>query len=706
MTSTTFTSERDTPPAFDISYDDNVPQRQLTDFTVTRDGDRVSICVLDDQDSHKNARSLSHPPIVVRGLLTAGSKTLRVESAPLVEWCIEYSTQDPRLWVRSQKVWYKLTKPAKEYAKTHDLARKRFEMCARIYILLTSMEPTECTFKGIAQLLYHPYRTMRGYSERDILNERQFILSQFQMLSDPVIVNSAFVRDLKTKKALSSSKKGSQHSNSSNASTPPLHDGGGTATPNFSSGSPAVGGYNSRNRRENSSSNFKNSQSNNTNNTHNNHNNLTSNSSQQQHPHAHQKDRYNSNSNYRTGRDRDRDRSDCDRDSSDHRDHVARDRTDRNFDFDRDRNYQRPVHSNARSQSHSRSQSRSHSRSRSRSRSRSPDHNTSSSPFANGHGVQSRRAPTMGGNHDLFGSASASGSRNGWEPSTQLDEDMTQRLMKKVEKAVASLMKTRNSYPFKVPVDPERDGCEDYLRRIAKPMDYGTIKKRLESKSYYKTVPEVVDDVRQVTRNCIQYNGHDHDYSKWAVALLTKFESIVRPAEETELKVRFGSVSGSQNKHSSSGPGAGKKRRAIDSGGSKTGANSSGSGLKKPAKSARKTSDRTKAGKSDSHAEGGSRAGSDDLNVATDAINIEADGSGVGMSEGDDDGTETASPKLCFRAQSQACDKPHAPNSKYCSSDCGLIVARERLAELNKTGYNPEEYIRTFITKTLVHSRT
>lgn len=206
-----FTSERDTPSSFNLSYDDeHVPQRELTDFVVTAGDDKISICALDD-------RRPGSSDVVARGSVVANGKSLKIESAPLIEWCIEYG-QKPHLWVRSAKVWYRLTKPAKEYAKTHELARRRFELCSRIFILATTMAPNECTYKLFQQLLSGPYGKMKGYSEKELLSEKDFILAQIKNLDDPFVSDMAFVKELREKK-VAGSKKSSATSKKSTAAS-------------------------------------------------------------------------------------------------------------------------------------------------------------------------------------------------------------------------------------------------------------------------------------------------------------------------------------------------------------------------------------------------------------------------------------------------------------------------------------------------------
>ncbi len=202
-----FISEEETPERFDISYDDErVPQRELTDFVFMRGDERVSICDLEKP-------SPTGLPIVARGRVVSRGDSLKVVTAPLTEWCIEYGL-NPSLWVRSSKVWYRLRRAARDYTKTHELARQRFEICARIFILCTT-EHAESGFNVIAQLLSDPWEGMRGYSGKEIIGERDFILKQFENLEDSALISRPFVQELRTKK-----RSGRKRRNPSNFSTP------------------------------------------------------------------------------------------------------------------------------------------------------------------------------------------------------------------------------------------------------------------------------------------------------------------------------------------------------------------------------------------------------------------------------------------------------------------------------------------------------
>ncbi len=336
------TSEKNTPAEYDVTYDeDDNPQRDLTDFVVTRKDEKISICALDDQIP-------PDAPIVARGRVVNKGRSLKVVTAPLVEWCIEYGSS-PHLWVRSARVWYKLQKPAREYIRTHELARRRYEICSRIFILATTFEPSQATFATFASLLAGPYGEMRGYTEKDILLEREFILSQVKNLDDPQLNAIPFMRELKDKRP------GSRKLSSGTSS------------------------------RKSSSA-------------------------------------------------------------------------------------------------------------------------LAESPASSGH----------------------------WCPQAGLDESSEARLVKKAEKALATIMKHKNAYPFNDPVDPIAHGCPDYFNRIANPMDFGTIQKNIERGNHYKTALDIANDVRLVASNCREYNGRTHRFAIWATELEKKFENTMRDAEKAE----------------------------------------------------------------------------------------------------------------------------------------------------------------------------
>ena len=54
------------------------------------------------------------------------------------------------------------------------------------------------------------------------------------------------------------------------------------------------------------------------------------------------------------------------------------------------------------------------------------------------------------------------------------------------------------SWIFSSPVDPVKHNLKDYFDIIKRPMDLGTIKKRLDSGNVYRTFKSFAEDVRLV----------------------------------------------------------------------------------------------------------------------------------------------------------------------------------------------------------------
>lgn len=67
----------------------------------------------------------------------------------------------------------------------------------------------------------------------------------------------------------------------------------------------------------------------------------------------------------------------------------------------------------------------------------------------------------------------------------------------------------------------------NYFDVISKPMDMGTIKKKLNYNSY-NNPKDFVDDMRQVFKNCYAYNGENHEISGCAREVQSVFEDAVK----------------------------------------------------------------------------------------------------------------------------------------------------------------------------------
>ncbi|KAH9747045.1 hypothetical protein KPL70_004592 [Citrus sinensis] len=82
------------------------------------------------------------------------------------------------------------------------------------------------------------------------------------------------------------------------------------------------------------------------------------------------------------------------------------------------------------------------------------------------------------------------------------------------------------AWPFMHPVDVEGLGLHDYYEVIEKPMDFSTIKNKMDGKdgTGYRNVREIYADVRLVFKNAMKYNDERDDVHVMAKSLLEKFE--------------------------------------------------------------------------------------------------------------------------------------------------------------------------------------
>lgn len=99
--------------------------------------------------------------------------------------------------------------------------------------------------------------------------------------------------------------------------------------------------------------------------------------------------------------------------------------------------------------------------------------------------------------------------------------------------------------PFMQPVDVVGLGLHDYYEVIEKPMDFSTIKSKMEAKdgTGYKNVREICADVRLIFKNAMKYNDERNDVHVMAKTLLAKFEEkwlqlLPKVDEEDERRKR------------------------------------------------------------------------------------------------------------------------------------------------------------------------
>ncbi|KAG8752419.1 hypothetical protein FRC14_007048 [Serendipita sp. 396] len=108
-------------------------------------------------------------------------------------------------------------------------------------------------------------------------------------------------------------------------------------------------------------------------------------------------------------------------------------------------------------------------------------------------------------------------------------QEFSERVLNTVTKLPAAL-------PFLQPVDPIVSKAPDYFDVIKRPMDLGTISKRLKHRKgskqgqIYSTLQEFVDDVNLVFDNCFRYNGPTHAVSQLAIRVKDEFEKGMRDA--------------------------------------------------------------------------------------------------------------------------------------------------------------------------------
>ncbi|KAE8709233.1 Transcription factor GTE1 [Hibiscus syriacus] len=101
-----------------------------------------------------------------------------------------------------------------------------------------------------------------------------------------------------------------------------------------------------------------------------------------------------------------------------------------------------------------------------------------------------------------------------------------QELMRQFATILRQITQHKWAHPFMHPVDVEGLGLHDYYEVVQKPMDFGTIKSKMEAKDCtgYKNVRELYSDVRLVFKNAMKYNDERHDVHIMAKTLLEKFE--------------------------------------------------------------------------------------------------------------------------------------------------------------------------------------
>lgn len=116
------------------------------------------------------------------------------------------------------------------------------------------------------------------------------------------------------------------------------------------------------------------------------------------------------------------------------------------------------------------------------------------------------------------------------QPSPQGQHALTasqQEALRRVTKIIDSFVLRNDCAPFLEPVDWRGLELYDYPTIIKKPMDLGTIKRKLE-RNQYKSAAYCVADVRRVWNNCMTYNTVGSDFYILAKNCSKRFEDRYR----------------------------------------------------------------------------------------------------------------------------------------------------------------------------------
>jgi hypothetical protein len=126
--------------------------------------------------------------------------------------------------------------------------------------------------------------------------------------------------------------------------------------------------------------------------------------------------------------------------------------------------------------------------------------------------------------------------------------------LKQVQKIVKGYLDRPEAEPFHEPVDWQGWGLFDYPKLIKKPMDLGTVNKRL-TEGHYKNPIEAAKDIRLVWKNCQTYNQDGSEF-------YTLSQQFSREFEEAFAKIKFeGSGSAAANAVDDDGPTLEEKTR-------------------------------------------------------------------------------------------------------------------------------------------------
>tara|TARA_B110000285_G_C14850393_1_gene479654 strand:- start:100 stop:747 length:648 start_codon:yes stop_codon:yes gene_type:complete len=96
---------------------------------------------------------------------------------------------------------------------------------------------------------------------------------------------------------------------------------------------------------------------------------------------------------------------------------------------------------------------------------------------------------------------------------------------KAAKRLINSLWRVNSAQIFHHPVDPDRLQIPDYFEIVKEPIDFGTIKQRLNH-NYYYNIQDVVDDIQKCFDNCMLFNGEDSVVGERCMKVMHEFKKL------------------------------------------------------------------------------------------------------------------------------------------------------------------------------------
>ena len=101
------------------------------------------------------------------------------------------------------------------------------------------------------------------------------------------------------------------------------------------------------------------------------------------------------------------------------------------------------------------------------------------------------------------------------------------------KRIINQLMRMNQAKMFNEPVDAEKLGAADYHEVVKNPVDFSTIKQRLNTNQYH-LAQEFIDDMLLVFDNCFVYNGENSNIGRMCNKVRNEFKRLYE-----ELNIEF-----------------------------------------------------------------------------------------------------------------------------------------------------------------------